>query len=96
MTGNHRIAADVAFGPDATRAMGAAFDKACRSLQDGDQANVVREIIAKRIIDLALDGERDPDHLCEASLRTLGFARNTIPAGDAEAVQRRVPTSGRG
>jgi hypothetical protein len=73
MTGNLRLAHDVAFGPDVTRAMGVAFDKACRSLQDNDQANVVREIIAKRIIDLARDGERDPDHLCDATLRELGF-----------------------
>jgi hypothetical protein len=77
MTSNHRIVADVSFGPDATRAMGAAFDKACRSLRNGAQADVVREIIAKQIIDLARHGERDPDHLCEASLRALGFLRRT-------------------
>jgi hypothetical protein len=73
MTDNSRTVADVYFGPDATRAMGAAFDKACRSLQNGDQANVVREIIAKHIIDLARDGECDPDQLCDATLRDLGF-----------------------
>jgi hypothetical protein len=73
MTNNSVAAHDVAFGPDATRAMGAAFDKACRSLRDCSQAPVVREIIAKHIIDLARDGERDPDHLCDATLRDLGF-----------------------
>ena len=73
MTDSPHIVADVYFGPDATRAMGSAFDKACRSLQNNGQANVVREIIAKRIIDLARDGERDPDHLCDATLQELGF-----------------------
>lgn len=80
MANSHHIVTDVSFGPDATLAMGAAFDKACRSLQESGQTNVVREIIAKQIIDLARDGERDPDHLCEASLRALGFTKNTSTA----------------
>jgi hypothetical protein len=62
---------DVFFGPDATRAMGAAFDKACRSLPG--QPSIVKEVIAKRIIDLARGGDSDPDHLCDVTLRTLGY-----------------------
>jgi hypothetical protein len=34
-----------------------------------DQRGVVSEIIAKRIIDLAKAGERNPDLLCEGALR---------------------------
>jgi len=49
------------YGPDATRVMGAAFDKACQSLHDAGQPNIVKEVIAKRIISLARNGERDPD-----------------------------------
>jgi hypothetical protein len=61
---------DVFFGPDGTRAMGAAFDKACRSLPG--QPDIVKEVIAKRIIDLARAGDSDPDHLCDVALKLLG------------------------
>src|ERR1700754_4003134 len=37
----------------------------------GSQA--ARMIVAKRIIDLVREGDTDPDHLCEATLKTLGF-----------------------
>src|SRR4029077_6462561 len=43
---------DTFFGPEATRVMGAAFDKVCRSLHDSGQPSIVKEVIAKRIIDL--------------------------------------------
>jgi hypothetical protein len=64
---------DVFFGPEATRAMGAAFDKVCRSLRDTGQPSLIKEIIAKRIIDLAREGDRDPDHLSYITLKSLGF-----------------------
>jgi hypothetical protein len=62
------------FDPAATHIMGQAFDCACRSLHDiGQLDNTVKEVIAKRIVELARDGERDPNKLCEHSLQTLGF-----------------------
>ena len=64
---------DLFFEPDVTRAMGMAFDKVCRFLDDTGQPGLVREIIAKRIIDLAREGDRDPDHLCDTTLKSLGF-----------------------
>ena len=39
--------------------MGEAFDAACEGLQDGGQPDLVREI-AKRIIEAAKKGEREP------------------------------------
>jgi hypothetical protein len=50
--------------------VGVAFDKACRSLHAAEHA---REMIAKHIIDLAREGDNDPDHLCEVTLQVLGF-----------------------
>jgi lipopolysaccharide/colanic/teichoic acid biosynthesis glycosyltransferase len=62
------------FDPTATQVMGQAFDSACRSLHDiGQLDNAVKEVIAKRIVELVRDGERDPDKLCEHALQTLGF-----------------------
>jgi hypothetical protein len=63
-----------AFDHNATRAMGKAFDRACHSLHDIGQPDLVREIIAKRIIEVARDGERDPDELCVRALKALGFS----------------------
>jgi hypothetical protein len=49
------------FDPAATHVMGEAFDCACRSLRGIGQVGSVREIIAKRIIEVAREGERDPN-----------------------------------
>jgi hypothetical protein len=64
---------DTFFGPEATRVMGAAFDKVCRSLHDVGQPSMVKEVIARRIIDLAREGESDPEHLCDMTLKSLDF-----------------------
>jgi len=62
-----------AFGPEETAAMGDALDAALKALQDTGQSDVrsdmVREIIAGRIIGAARLGERDPVRLREAALR---------------------------
>lgn len=64
---------EAAFGPEATRVMGEAFEMARRSLHDTGQPEIVQEVLAKRIIDLARKGERDPQKLCEGALRALGL-----------------------
>jgi hypothetical protein len=74
MTTNLPFFDDVYFEPDATEAMGAAFEKACRSLNGTGQPDIIREIIAKGIVDLARNGERDPDQLCDEALKALGFS----------------------
>jgi len=53
--------------------MGEAFDAACRELHDKGQPTIVYEVIAKRIIDTAKKGERDPVRLRNAGLAALGF-----------------------
>jgi hypothetical protein len=64
---------DTFFGPEATWVMGVAFDKVCCSLHASSQPNIVKEVIAKRIIDLAREGESDPEQLCDMTLKSLGF-----------------------
>jgi hypothetical protein len=68
-----------AFDEEATAAMAEAYDKACQSMHDWGQPDIVKEIIAKRIIELAGKGERDPDRLCERALRALGFNEKPLP-----------------
>jgi hypothetical protein len=57
-----------AFGPEAIAAMGDALDAALKELQDAGKSDVVREIIAGRIIGAARLGERDPVRLRAAAL----------------------------
>ena len=57
-----------AFDEFATRVMGEAFDTACAELQDGNLSELVREIIAGRIIEAARRGERDPKRLCSIGI----------------------------
>jgi len=58
------------FEPEATAAMGEAFDAACKELHGGGEPEV-RKLIAKRIIAAASEGELDPVRLRAAALTGL-------------------------
>lgn len=60
------------FDSDATQIMGKAYDKARRMLHDKGQPDTVQEIIARRIIEIATTGERDPDQLAKRALQAFG------------------------
>ena len=62
---------NVAFDDAATLAMGEAFDRACKSLQNFGSA--VPAIIADRIIAAAKNGERDPGRLYQQVLKVFGI-----------------------
>ena len=61
-----------AFEPEATAAMGEAFDAACEELHCTSQPEVVRELIATLVIGAASQGELDPIRLRIVAL--AGFA----------------------
>jgi len=61
-----------AFEPEATAAMGEAFDAACEELHCTSPLEVVREFIAALIVAAARRGELDPVRLRMAAL--VGFA----------------------
>ena len=58
------------FGPEATVAMGEAFEAACKELHGGGDPEV-RKLMAKRIIAAASRGELDPVRLRAAALSGL-------------------------
>ena len=64
-----------AFDPDMTHIMGEAFDRACKDLHVVGQPDIVKEVIASRVINAARDGERDPRRLYEQALKASGFKR---------------------
>jgi len=57
-----------AFGPEVTAAMCEAFDAACKELHDTGKAEMIREVVAQRIIAAARRGELDPVRLRTAAL----------------------------
>jgi hypothetical protein len=61
------------FDDAATLAMSKAFDHACVSLRRFGTLVLARELIAKRIIAAAKNGERDPARLCEQALIPFRF-----------------------
>lgn len=67
------IRPDNSFDPETLTILAAAYDKAVAGIHDRDQSKVVREVVAKRIIALAMKGERDPERLCQSALAAVGL-----------------------
>jgi hypothetical protein len=59
------------FEPEATAAMGEAFETACKELHNTGQHQMVRKVIAQRIIAAASTGDIDPVRLRMAALNGL-------------------------
>jgi hypothetical protein len=59
------------FGPEALAAMGEAFEAACKQLHVARELEVLRQIIAERIVAAARRGELDPVRLRTAALSGL-------------------------
>ena len=59
----------MSFHPESKRVMGVAFEMVCAALRLSDRGDLANEMIARRIIELAKAGERNPDFLCERVLK---------------------------
>jgi hypothetical protein len=60
---------DAGTDPEVRRVIGVAFEMARIALSLAERPVITNEIIAKRIIELAKAGERNPDILCEGVLK---------------------------
>jgi hypothetical protein len=63
------------FEPEATTAMGEAFEAACTELCDVGQLQLVRKVVAQRIVVAARKGELDPVRLRTAALSWIMVAQ---------------------
>jgi hypothetical protein len=59
------------FDEETRRTLGVAFEMTCIALRVGDCADDVRQAVADKIIVLAKAGERNPDILCEETLKDI-------------------------
>ena len=82
---------DVSFDPDTTHIIGQAFDSACEELQDIGQSDLVKAIVAKRIIAIAKTGERDPRQLCKRALKAVGLRPGEAKAGGQDTFLSPTP-----
>jgi hypothetical protein len=65
---------DKSFDPELIQAMGEAYDRVRKMLHDKGQPALVQEIIARRVIEIAQTGERDPARISARALSTFGLA----------------------
>jgi hypothetical protein len=59
------------FGPDEINVLSTAFEEALRELKLVDRTDPATQLVAKRIIGLAQQGERDPIRLREGAVKGI-------------------------
>jgi hypothetical protein len=80
------------FDPEATTAMGEAFEAACKELYEAGRLPTVRDFIARRIVAAACRGELDPRRLRTAAISWIIVAQ-MLPVASHEAnYSRKQPT----
>jgi hypothetical protein len=65
----HRLLEHEAFEPDAVAVMASAFERSLLTLGLTDRTDPLTTIVAKRIIELARRGERDPIRLHDYAVK---------------------------
>ena len=74
----YRLLQNCAFGPDEIERMTTAYEDTLRVLGLADRADPVTEIIAKKIIEVAQTGERDPLRIRARAISELGIPPFTL------------------
>lgn len=64
---------EVVFPPEDIAGLTTAYEAALQLLRLTDRADPVTEIIAKKIIEIARSGERDPSKICARAIKELGI-----------------------
>lgn len=70
----HRLLQNSAFGPEEIDCMVRAYEASVRALRTTDQSGAGAEAVAKKIIEIAQTGERDPVKLSRRVLKDLGLS----------------------
>jgi hypothetical protein len=86
-----RLLQDTAFGPDEIAVLVAAYEDALRALSLVNRADLATEMVAKTIIELAKQGERDPVRLRERAIQAVSSPPPSV--APASAVMTEVPPS---
>jgi hypothetical protein len=79
-----RLLQNASFGPDEIRVLVRAFDDALGTL-GVDRSSLVAEALAKKIIELAQQGERDPKRLRQHAVRSVSQSELTKDTSHGDA-----------
>jgi hypothetical protein len=69
----YRLLQESAFSPEDIDRIAAAYEAALKILHLPDRNDPVTEIVAKRIIEIAQSGIRDPAKICADAIKGLGI-----------------------
>ena len=67
----HRLIQNLAFNQEDVERLAAAYEEALRALHISDRDDPINKVIARRIIEGARAGERDPNTLCQMAIKDL-------------------------
>ena len=67
----YRLLQKSAFGPEEIERMTTAYEDALRVLGLTDRSDPLTEILAKKIIEIAQTGERDPARICANAVAAI-------------------------
>ena len=68
-----RLLKEAVFDPDEVARLVAAYESALKLLRPKDRTDAVKELVAKKIIEVARAGEPDPAKVCAQALLDLGL-----------------------
>jgi hypothetical protein len=70
----YRLLRETSFSPDEIERMTAAYEAVLKALRLSDRTDPITELIAKKIIEVARNGEHDPGRICAGILCDLGVS----------------------
>ena len=73
----YRLLQNSAFEPEHLRAMATAFEQALADLKLVDRTDPLTELVARKVIEIAQCGERDPTRLCEQTVAAFSDLSGT-------------------
>jgi hypothetical protein len=82
----------ISFNPEAISIISAAFEKACDALGLSNRRDALTELLAKKVIEAAQAGERDPLRIYQMAMDSCVRQFRAIPGGRSEA--ETVPNRG--
>jgi hypothetical protein len=84
----YRLLKSAVFEPELIASMTAAYEHALRELQLADREDPFTEIVAKKIIEVAQLGERDPARINILALEGLGITPPSVKHAEQRIRQR--------
>ena len=67
----YRLLQSSAFEPDDIERMASAYELARRALKLKDRNDPITETVARKIIDVAQTGEKDPERICAQAIERI-------------------------